>query len=312
MCQERCQPRPVQASAPGRQTAGLLAGLLALALLAALYAPTFAALGRIWQIDPNYSHGYLVVLASLLFAWRAWRRGGAACQAHVPRGSAALGMLTLAIGLGLHLVAWFAGMLLVDVVALVAVLRGALLLLGARPAVKAYGFAALFLIFMAPLPIAWYQPVANALQQVVSSISARILLVCGVPVFEQGCVLHLPGQTMEVGEACSGLRQLTAFLALTVAIGHLSNRTVWFKIGLVAMSLVIAVAANCLRILVTAGILLLAGPEWAQGALHATEGLVVIMFGLVLLLAVAWGLGALEDRLRKLFAAAPLECGAGG
>jgi exosortase len=281
-------------------------------LLAALYAPTFAALGRIWQIDPNYSHGYIVVLASLLFAWRAWRRGGAACQPAVPRGPVGLGIITLSIGLGLHLVAWFMGMLLLDVVALVAVFRGTLLLLGGKPALKAYGFAALFLIFMAPLPIAWYQPVANALQQVVSSISARVLVVCGVPVFEQGCLLHLPGHTMEVGEACSGLRQLTAFLALTVAVGHLSNRTVWFKVGLVAMSLVIAVAANCVRILVTAWILLLAGPEWAEGAFHAIEGLVVIMFGLVLLLAVAWGLGALEDRVKKLLNSAPLQCGARG
>jgi exosortase/archaeosortase family protein len=102
-----------------------------------------------------------------------------------------------------------------------------------------------------------------------------------------------------MAEACSGLRQLTAFLALAVAVGHLSGRTLWFKFALAALSGFVALAANCLRVVLTVAVLLWAGPRWAEGAFHTVEGLVVVGLGLLMLVAAAWGLRFLEDRLGR-------------
>ncbi len=198
----------------------------------------------------------------------------------------------------------FLGLLLLDVVALVAILRGALLVLGGKSAVRAYGFACLFLIFMAPLPVAWYQPLAIRMQHLAVVISVATLGALGVPVFADGYVIRLPGHSLELVEACSGLRQLTAFLALAMAVGHLSGRAWWFNAVLAALSGVVALAANCLRVVVTVLVLLWAGPRWAEGTFHTLEGLVVVGLGLLMLVAVAWGLRCLEDRLSHVRPAA--------
>ena len=276
--------------------------------LAALYARCFAGLDHVWRIDPNYSYGWLVVAASLYFGWWAWRYARPCWQSEVSAAEFCLGWATLMIGLALHFAASFLGILLMDVVALVAILRGALLMLGGRCAVRAYGFACLFLIFMAPLPVAWYQPLANLMQHLALAISAATLSALGVPVFADGYVLRLPGHSLEMAEACSGLRQLTAFLALAVAVGHLSGRTWWFKAALAALSGIVALAANCIRVVLTVLVLLWAGPRWAEGTFHAIEGLVVVGMGLVMLVAAAWGLRALDDRLRRVMPAVRPKC----
>jgi exosortase len=279
--------------------------------LAALYASSFVALDRVWRIDPNYSHGWLVVAASLFFGWRAWHRGGPPWQSRVRIPEFVLGCSLLAIGLAMHFLASFFGMLLLDVVALIVILRAVLLVLGGRAAVRTYGFACLFPIFMAPLPVAWYQPLANVMQHLVTSISAWTLNAAGVPVFAEGYVLRLPGHSVEMAEACSGLRQLTAFLALAVAIGHLTGRAFWFRAALVALSGFVALAANCVRVVLTVLVLVFAGQRWAQGTFHTVEGLVVVAIGLLMLAAAAWGLCVLEARLRPAAFAARPECVAG-
>ncbi len=278
----------------------VLGAAVVLAPLAALYAPTFVDLGRVWRIDPNYSYGWLVVAASLFFAWQAWRHDKPCWQSQVGGGEIGLGWAALAIGLALHFVASFLGLLLLDVVGFVAVLRGVLLVLGGKNAVRAYGFACLFLIFMAPLPVAWYQPLANLMQHLAIVISVSTLGALGVPVFADGYVIRLPGHSLELVEACSGLRQLTAFLALAVAVGHLSGRAWWFKTVLAALSGVVALAANCLRVVLTVLVLLWLGPRWAEGTFHTIEGLVVVGLGLLMLIAAAWGLRCLEDRLCRV------------
>jgi exosortase len=286
------------------------AALLAPILL--LYAPSFAALSHAWQTDPNYSHGWLVVAASLFFAGRGWRRAGKAWQAEVRGIDLALGTVTLVIGLAMHFLAALLGMLLLDVLALIAILRGMLLALGGRRALRTFGFACLLLVFMAPLPVAWYQPLANLMQRLATSVSAAALSALGVPVFVEGYVFRLPGHSLELAEACSGLRQLTAFLALAVAVGHLTGRAAWFQAALAAISGLVALAANCVRVVAAVLVLWLAGPRWAQGMFHAIEGLVVVGLGLLMLIAAAWGLSALQDRFRQVSLAARPRCIAEG
>jgi len=311
MDKQHCDEPQEEARRPRRGWTVALGGAMVLAPLLALYAPSLAALGRVWRMDPNYSHGWLVVAASVFFGWWAWRRGGPAWPSQVRTPEFAFGCSLLAIGLALHFLASFFGMLLLDVLALIVILRAALLVLGGRAAVRRYGFACLFPIFMAPLPVAWYQPLANLMQHLVTSVSAWTLNAVGVPVFAEGNVLRLPGHSIEMAEACSGLRQLTAFLALAVAIGHLTGRAFWFKAALVALSGFVALAANCLRVVLTGLVLVLAGQRWAQGTFHAVEGLVVVAIGLLMLVAVAWGLRCLEDRLKPMALAARRKCVAG-
>lgn len=294
-------PAP-QAGSSDRQGLGAAAPVwlsLAGLLIAALYWDTFRRLAAIWDIDPNYSHGYIVPLVSAAIGWTAWKRHGNPFGRSVGTGVVALGSVEIVLALGLHMVSTLFQSLLFDVVALILMLRGILLVWGGREASRQFAVATLFLIFMAPLPVAWYQPVAIVLQQVVSSISATMLDICGVPAYREGYFVFVPGYTMEVGEACSGLRQLTAVLALAVALAYFSQRGRWFGWTLALLSVPIAVVSNCIRVMLTGLIMMWFGREWAEGVYHTLEGLVIVALAAALVVGAAWILANVEGWVKR-------------
>lgn len=269
------------------------------AVIAFLYWRTVAVMQGIWEVDPNYSHGYLVPLVSGFFAWRAYKLHGLPARDEVPQSELTIGIIELAIGLGLHMIAWFANSPLLDMLALVGVLHGFLVILGGFVGARPYACAIMYLLFMAPLPVAIYQPIAIFMQQFVSSFSVATLQLFTIAAYREGYIVHVPGYTMEVGEACSGLRQLTAFLALSVAAAHLSDRRKWYKWALVMLSVPTAVASNCVRVTLTGVIMMVAGQEAAEGVWHTLEGLAVFIVGIGLFLAFAFGLMKLDDALLR-------------
>lgn len=303
----RAKPRLPETPAPrGREATDsgavspLAAGIIlapALALVGGFYGRTFRDLFEVWNNDPNYSHGPIVPLMCLGFAALAWKSCGPPVRTQATRGAAALGTAEIVFGVVLHVAAWFRDVLLFDVLSMIFILRGLLLVLGGKEINRAYGFSALFSIFMAPLPIAWYQPLAIEMQHFVSVISATLLEMCGIPAYREGYFIHVPGYTMEVAEACSGLRQLTAVLALGVAIGHLSGRRAWFRWTLGLLSLPVAVGANCIRVTLSGAIMMLFGRKWAEGVFHTLEGLVIVALAAALIVGLAWALAKLDDRL---------------
>jgi exosortase len=271
-------------------------------LVAAIYAPTAPELIRIWWIDPNYSHGFLVPLMSLGFAVWAWHRHGSPLRAQVTPGAALQGLIWIGVGLALHAVASFVGNLFADVLSLIFVLRGILLGMGGGGANRAFGFSALFLIFMAPLPIGWYQPVALVLQQWVSAAAAQVLELCGAAVFREGNLIHMNGYTLEVGEACSGIRQLTSVLALALAVGHFTSDKNWYRAALAGAAIPLAVAANCLRVILVGLIFLGFGSKWAEGVAHTLQGLALVALAALLVMIVAAGLSRWENHLARITA----------
>lgn len=272
-------------------------GGVATALTVAIFWDALRQLERIWNIDPSYSHGYLVPLASLGFAWLAWKRGKPDFTAALTGQGIATGVAEVVLGLALHAAAWLLSLLILDVVALICVVRGLLLLIGGPSVNAKFGFAALFLIFMAPLPAIWQQPLALGMQHFVSTISAAALETLGIAAYRQGYMIHLSDYTMEVGEACSGLRQLTAVLALGVAMGELYQSAKISRWSLALLALPVAVAANCFRVTMSGVIMVFFGAKWAEGVFHTLEGLAVILMAAAGLLVIAWGFIRLEQRL---------------
>jgi len=287
---------PAEAARP----AGLIVLALAIAAVVAIFWPSLVGMADTWDKDANFSHGFVVPFASLAFAAMAWRRAGPPVSPSVSRRDFVLGVVEILVGLGLYVVSIFITNYVLDTVALICVLRGIILCLGGSRANRAYGFSILFLIFMAPLPPAWYQPIAIQMQQWVSVISTQFLEVVGLPVVREGYLITLAYNhetyTMEVGQACSGLRQLTAVLALAVAIAHLSGRGRGFGWTLALLSIPIAIAVNCLRVMFTGLIMMWFGREYAEGVFHTMEGLVTVGLAAVLVALTAWGLGKLWDR----------------
>jgi len=285
---------PGAAPAAGRRV--VAAGLLGVAFaagLAVLFAARFGELYGGWNTDDNYSHGFLVPIVSVWLAWGVLRR-----QGWSEEGDLRSGLLWAGLGCALHLwadVIWWPP---IDFLALCTLLYGLAVLAGGRRWAQGFLFPILFLFFMFPLSPVLLGRIATWLQGMVAT-SATWLLQIFVPVYQQGSTIMLPGHPLEVGEQCSGLRQIVAFAALCLLVAYLSPRRWPFRIGIFLACVPIAVAANLLRVLLMAFLTMQFGNEsisetklLAFGiSYHVAWGLLTMTAGLVLLLAFAWWLG---------------------
>ena len=268
---------------PGTR-ATLAGAAVAAGFLGMIFWKNIAHFWLSWSTDENYSHGFLVPLISLYFANMATERGP------VPvRGGGALGLALLAGALLVKLGTVVIAVGTLGDLALIAAVAGVVALLAGSAALRRYGFAIAFLVFMVPLPVALYAAIASPLQLFVSKMASVFLNATGVPVLTEGNMMTLPGGVqMFVAEACSGMRQLTGFLALTSAVAYLSGRPGWYRAAVVGAAVPIAMTANMARVTLTGYIMYFIDPSFASGTYHTLEGLLMLGFGLSLLRAGCW------------------------
>jgi exosortase len=89
--------------------------------------------------------------------------------------------------------------------------------------------------------------------------------------------------TLEVAEACSGIRSLISLLALAIIYGYFLEPSLWRRLVLVAAAVPIAVVANALRIMGTGLLVEYWSPEMATGFFHAFSGWLIFVLALFLL-----------------------------
>jgi exosortase len=270
------------------------AALVCLVLFARLFWANLGHFYYVWTTDENYSHGFLVPLISLYFANQVARNGPLAITGGIWGGS-----MLLAVALACRLVTIPLPIEFFGDVAFLFGLTGLVSVLFGRRALTHYWFAFFFLIFMVPLPIALYSRIASPLQLLASQVASALLNAGGLPVLCEGNRMTLPGGLqMFVAEACSGMRQLTGFLALTAAVAYLTARPVWYRVIIVASALPIALSANIARVMLTAYIMHFINPRLAMGAFHTLEGLLILGFGLLLLQCECWILDQISQFVR--------------
>lgn len=268
--------REAMAHAEGRVVlvgVGCCVGLLAL-----IFQSNLRHLVHVWSTDENYSHGFLVPLISLYFANEVARRGP------VPiRSGVFLGLALILLAIVGRLAATLVPIGMVADLSLLVGLWGIFTLLLGQNALRRYAFPLVFLVFMIPLPTALYSMVATPLQLLVSHVASAVLNSIGIPVLREGNTMTLPGDVrLFVAEACSGMRQLTGFLALTTAVAFLTQRPWWYRAIVVASSIPIALVANLARVTLT-GWIMYHDPRYAVGTFHTVEGLLMMGVGLALL-----------------------------
>ena len=277
-------------SVPNSRTT-IVGALVGAGLLVSIFWRNVFHFGMSWATDENYSHGFLVPLISLYFANLEAERRALEVRGGVLLGA---GLICAALGVKLATAVVMVGTL--GDLAFIVAIAGLCALLAGTEALRRYGFAIFFLIFMVPLPVALYAMVASPLQLMVSQVASVILNATGVPVLTEGNMMTLPGGVqMFVAEACSGMRQLTGFLALTAAVAYLSGRPWWHRFAVVGSAVPIAMTANMARVALTGYIMYFVNPHYASGTFHTIEGLLMLGFGLVLLRGGCWVLDQLAE-----------------
>jgi len=244
----------------------------------AAYGPILLEMGRDWARDDNYSHGFLVPFVAAFFLWQ--RRERLAGLAPRPAWS---GLLLLLIGLAGLVVGEIGAEQFTKRLSLLVVLGGGVAFLAGWRWLRAVAFPYAYLLFMVPLPYIVYDAVAFPLKLFAARFATTVVANLGIPIYAEGNVIYLESTTLQVADACSGIRSLMSLLALAAAFAYLTQRPGWRRWCLFLAAIPIAIATNMARIIGTAVLANHYGAKVAMGFFHEFAGLVVFGVALVLL-----------------------------
>ncbi len=274
--------RRVSPGAESRGSAGSTA-LLALVLVAlgALYWNVGRELVHAWIVDGNYSHGFLIVPVAAYFVWE--RR---AALARAPLQPSPLGLAVLAFGVMLLLAGLVGAELFLSRISLLFVLAGAVLFVYGWKHLRILAFPLAFLILMIPIPAIIFNQIAFPLQLFASRVGETAISAANIPVLREGNVLVLANTSLEVAEACSGIRSLVSLITLGIVYGYIVDSRGWVRTVLTLSTIPIAIIANGGRVAGTGIAAHVWGPAAAEGFFHEFSGWVVFVAAFALLLAV--------------------------
>lgn len=253
----------------------------AVCAFAFLYREVIAKLVHDWATDDNYSHGFLIVPMAVYFAWERREKVLAAPVRGNLMGIAVIlgALVTLVFGI-------LGSELFLTRISMVGVLAGAVLFVFGRDHLRILSFPLAFLLLMIPIPAIIFNQIAFPLQLIASAFGEQVLSGLNVPVFREGNIIVLPHATLEVAEACSGIRSLISLLTLGIVYGHFADPRATVRTVLVVATVPIAIVANGLRVAGTGLAAHLIGREAADGFFHTFSGWMVFVAAFILLAAV--------------------------
>jgi exosortase len=255
------------------------AGLaVAVVLLLWAYWTTLGEASQRWAHDPQYSHGYLVPFFAALLLWL--RRDKLQIDQLAPSW---WGAPLLVAGTVMRLVGAYFYFVWLDPLSLVPCLAGLCLMVGGRAAWRWAWPAIGFLLFMIPLPYTLAVAMTGPLQRIATVASTFTMQTLGMPALSEGNVILVNDAQINIVEACSGLRMLVIFFALSTAVALIIRRPLWEKLVIVASALPIALIANVIRITVTGILHETLGSEAARNFSHDLAGWLMMPIALLLL-----------------------------
>ena len=262
-------------------------------LLLFCYAPILSRLVINWTTDQDMGHGFFVPLVAGYIVWQRRRK-----LSSIARQPSIWG-LSLVIYAAIQALAGTVGAELFTArIAFILSLTGIILYLGGKAWVKELAFPLLLLLFMIPIPQIIYARLTMHLQFLASGMAETLISLLGIPVIRTGNVLELPHQTLNIVEACSGIRSLISLSFLSLVYAYFADKRVWMRWALMAATIPIAIAANAIRVALT-GLLSQFDTALAKGLYHEIEGYFVFIVALICLLAVHRGTSAAVRRWSK-------------
>ena len=230
--------------------------------------------------NPQYAHGWIVPLfsAALLFWWRQ-------PVAPVTFSARLVGLLLLAVALGLRLFAAKYRIVAIDMYTFVPAICGVFILVGGWSMFRWAWAPLMFLIFMYPLPDEATRYLLGPLQTTATMVSTFALQTLGLEAYREGNQIVLGEMHLGVVDACSGLRMLTIFCALSVGLVMVGQRSWWENAIILASAIPIALAVNSIRITVTGVLYQVADSEFAERVFHDWAGLVMMPMAMAMLYA---------------------------
>jgi exosortase D (VPLPA-CTERM-specific) len=277
---------------------GFLLFLVTMALSFWLYWDGLAEAVLRWELQEEYSHGYLIPLVSLFILWEKRFQIASSYQNY-----SWWGLPIIALALIILLVGEVSALYVLIHYSFIILLLGlSVAFLGSA---TRYTWVAIVLLgFAVPLPYFIEVILTSKLQLISSQLGVEIIRLCRIPVFLSGNIIDLGNYQLQVVEACSGLRYLFPLMSLGFIGGYLYQASAWKRAVLFLSTVPITIFMNSVRIAITGILVDNWGTEMAEGFLHDFEGWLIFMAcgGLLLLEVVLMELFTTRLSLRQAFA----------
>jgi exosortase len=203
-----------------------------------------------WQINPQYSYGYVVPLLGAALLWRRWPDRPAAVAGNsslVP--VAVIGLLLMQLPFSLvieanpewRLLYWVNGFQVVGL---------SLALLyhwGGGAWIRHFGPALVFMLVAVPWPMEWEQGVIQGLMRLVAGMTVVVTNSLNIPAIQHGNLIEVGAGWVGIDEACSGVRSLQSALMLSLFLGEMYRFSPFRRLTLLVGSLVFVLLANLTR-----------------------------------------------------------------
>jgi exosortase len=260
---------------------------------------SFTARHRLWPAVGMIALGgigYLISKAGMISDSSGFLKAG--CSAMGIYGVLVLlldwGLASLLFGLALFAYGIWPGQnQFVQGCAMILTLFGVVLMLAGWRVMQFAYFPIFFLICGIPWPALVYSYIASPLQTLAAKVAVVSLRFTGVNAYRTGTKINMGGiteplRTLNVAEACAGLRSLMTFITVGVAVAFLSARPLWQKCVITFSSIPIAIFCNVMRV---AGQGLLdhyVSRQLSESFAHQFVGLVMLVPAFFMILLVGW------------------------
>lgn len=256
----------------------LLLPALLFATFILAYFPVWKQLILTWYSSDDYSHGFFIIPLCFYIIWRKKE-----VLAEIPIRPSLWGLALCIFSLLLYLFAHLAEIITVTRFSMVLLLAGVVIYFYGFSIFKELLFPLFLLLFMIPVPAQIYAKLTIPLQLFVSKVSVGISSLLGLPIYREGNVIHLPGRTLQVVQACSGLRSMISLLTLSAIFAYLtlkSNllRTILFFSGIPA-----AILVNIIRVLLLVFAFHYLNFDLTKGITHTVFGIIIFILALILI-----------------------------
>jgi len=171
----------------------------------------------------------------------------------------------------------------------------AVLFLGGWKLIKYTWLPIAYLVFAVPLPARLLTQLTTPMRIFASHVSSALLnLISGMEATARGAVIDVVYKgvplvpSLDVADACSGMRLLMTFVALGVAMAYLHYRPIWQRLVLLCSTIPIAIICNVIRVTITGLIYILWDPKYAKGIYHDMLGMMMLPLAFGLYAGIAW------------------------
>jgi exosortase len=245
---------------------------VALAAAATIYLSVLVGLVRQWYEDPNSAYGCLIAVAAVV----AFRQHSQHLRSYSIQGSWS-GAAALVFAVLLYAIATLAADVFLLRTSFVVFCAAAVWFVWGSAHVRALAPALMLCLVVIPPPTAVVTELTMPLQLAASQFAALLLGLVGIDVVRDGNVLTLSYITLEVAEACSGMRSIVTLLALVAVYWGTTGVSLARVLLLAAATVPVAIAGNGLRVAATAILASALGGGATRGFVHEAIGVVTFV-----------------------------------